>query len=170
MRGHEAVWLTDNETTTETRTLSIFPVLPTVGTQIITDACERARLVLDVHHPRLLVLRAEARPRHRRTTSPSPSVVTDGVDNASTATVTEVREAIARFQNRGWRILFIGANQDAMATASHMGISGARALTYDTGRMQAAFRSVSENVTAYRASGQDTFTTAQRTVSMNPSS
>lgn len=91
--------------------------------------------------------------------------VTDGIDNASTNTVNDVKYAVQRAQSRGWRVLFLGANQDAVTTASAYGISGSRALTFGSQRAPEAFHSASENVRAYRVHRTDAFTGSQRQAS-----
>jgi hypothetical protein len=80
-------------------------------------------------------------------------IVTDGVDNASVSTVAQVRSAVQRCTDQGWRVLFLGANQDAVVTASQFGIDGGRALTFDGRRTPQAFRSVSEVVRVERTTG-----------------
>jgi hypothetical protein len=93
-------------------------------------------------------------------------VITDGLDNASRATADEVKAAVARCNARGWRVLFLGANQDAVTTASQYGIDGSRALQFDVALAPRAFRHLSENVTQFRSAGVDAFTPAQRSSSM----
>jgi hypothetical protein len=89
-------------------------------------------------------------------------VLTDGEDNASSATVEDVRQAIERANARGWRFLFLGANQDAIAAAATYGIARERALTFGTANAPQAFRAVSENVARFRSMGTDTFTELDR--------
>ncbi len=89
-------------------------------------------------------------------------IVTDGLDNASRATPSEVRNAVDRCNAKGWRILFLGANQDAVTTASQYGISGGRALTFNTSRAPEAFRAVSSNNRNYRSFNTDEFSEIDR--------
>ena len=89
-------------------------------------------------------------------------VLTDGQDNASSATVEDVRQVIERANARGWRFLFLGANQDAITAAATYGIARDRALTFGTANAPQAFRAVSENVARYRSMGTDTFTDLDR--------
>lgn len=60
-------------------------------------------------------------------------ITTDGLENASHKyTLSQVKEKIKHFkETRGWEFLFIGANIDAIGTASDMGISADRAVNYD---------------------------------------
>ncbi len=123
----------------------------TSGTTALRDAIVRA-------------VEYEERDPHDSTTV---VVVTDGIDNASTSTVAQVRSAVQRCTTRGWRVLFLGANQDAVTTASQYGIDGGRALTFDGRRAPHAFRSVSEVVRVQRTTGVDaTFTASHRESSM----
>lgn len=95
-------------------------------------------------------------------------IVTDGIDNASKATVAQVRMAIARCDARGWRCLFLGANQDAIVSAQQYGIDAARAMTFGTMGAPAAMRSASESIRDYRNTGEDAFTPLQRQASIAP--
>lgn len=94
-------------------------------------------------------------------------VITDGLDNASSATVEQVRTAVEECATRKWRVLFLGANQNAIVTASQYGIREGQALTFDSMHAPAAFRSLSENVRLHRAHGVDSFSLPQRQASMS---
>lgn len=66
---------------------------------------------------------------------PAPRVIvvtiTDGHENASRETTWDrLNELVARKQELGWQFLFLGANIDAIATASRIGIREDRAMTY----------------------------------------
>lgn len=94
-------------------------------------------------------------------------VLTDGIDNCSRRTLDETRAAISRCDSRpNWRVLFLGANQDAVLSAQSMGISGARALSFDPRHAPAAMRAVSANVRGFRRSGTDAFSAADRQTSV----
>ena len=98
-------------------------------------------------------------------------VVTDGHDTSSrTVDALQVREHVDSFQARaGWRILFVGSNQDAIAVARGFGIPPDRALTYggrDGAQMIRAMRAASENATRFRTTGTDAFTSVERTQSV----
>lgn len=60
-------------------------------------------------------------------------IITDGIENASRFYSAErVKDMIERQKEKyGWEFLFIGANIDAVETASHFGISGDRAVNYN---------------------------------------
>lgn len=85
-------------------------------------------------------------------------VVTDGHENASREwnrdrvfrMITEQREKY------NWEFIFLGANQDSIATATALGISASNSVTYDAnaGGSKALFRGLSANVSSYRGSGQ----------------
>lgn len=59
-------------------------------------------------------------------------ITTDGMENASRKySAGEVRKTIKRMQEeKGWEFLFIGANIDAVETASRFGIAEDRAVNY----------------------------------------
>lgn len=123
----------------------------TSGTTALRDAIVRA-------------VEYEERDPHDST---SVVVVTDGIDNASASTIAQVRSAVQRCTDRGWRVLFLGANQDAVTTASQYGIDGGLALTFDGRRAPQAFRSLSEVVRVQRTTGVDAaFTATHRQTSM----
>ena len=59
-------------------------------------------------------------------------ITTDGMENASHQyTAERVKQMIVRQKEKyGWEFLFLGANMDAVKTASHFGIGRDRAVTY----------------------------------------
>ncbi len=59
-------------------------------------------------------------------------IITDGLENASTVyTADQVREKVKRQKEKyGWEFLFLGANIDAVQTASSFGIDPSRAANY----------------------------------------
>lgn len=81
-------------------------------------------------------------------------ITTDGYENASHKyTADEVRKMIARQKERyGWEFLFIGANIDAVATASRYGIDEDRAVNYNADAKGTAvvYETVSEAVAKVR--------------------
>ncbi len=79
-----------------------------------------------------LGLRLSQAPEPRRPGTVLVVVFTDGHENASTRfTWTQIQEKI-RHQSEvyRWQFLFLGANQDAIATASQMGIAQANAASW----------------------------------------
>ena len=95
-------------------------------------------------------------------------VVTDGADTCSTRSRDDAKAAIRRFQmHKHWRVLFIGTNQDAALSAHQLGIPTERALSFSgVEGVREAYRSVSANVSSYRAHGSDHFTDLQRRASI----
>ena len=59
------------------------------------------------------------------------TIITDGYENASSEyTFAKVKQVLVQQQECGWEFVFIGANIDAIATASRMGIRRDRAANY----------------------------------------
>lgn len=98
--------------------------------------------------------------------------VTDGIDNASKATLLEVREAVREArEEREWVVTFLGCNQDATLTGASLGLDQARALTYEASNsgVCAALRAVSENAADFARTGTvRAFTELQRQTSLPP--
>ena len=63
-------------------------------------------------------------------------ITTDGMENASHRyTAQQVKQMIERQKEKyGWEFIFLGANMDAVATASRFGIGEDRAVTYHSDR------------------------------------
>lgn len=85
-------------------------------------------------------------------------IITDGLENASTEfTLSSIREII-RVQSEvyKWEFLFLGANQDAIQVAGHMGIPYAASMTFDPskGGVYAALQATSGGVLQARAEPQ----------------
>jgi hypothetical protein len=82
-------------------------------------------------------------------------IITDGFENASSKfTKEKINEMIAHQRDvYGWEFVFLGANQDAIGTATTFGIKGANAMTYAHNAVgtQSAFASTSRNMAAFRA-------------------
>lgn len=81
-------------------------------------------------------------------------IITDGEENSSREfKIHQISDLIEHQKNvYKWEFVFLGANQDAIATASQMGISAQHALTYvaDSQGAPAAFAAYSRNVARYR--------------------
>lgn len=101
-------------------------------------------------------------------------VVTDGQDTSSRRCASDAKEHVISLQNKpNHRILFLGSNQDAVFSASQLGISAGQALTYgsEERHVRAAFRCATENQAAHRtlrasSSGREAaFTPMQRSTS-----
>ncbi len=83
-------------------------------------------------------------------------ITTDGAENASRRhTAAEVKKAIERQKEKyGWEFLFIGANIDAVETASRYGIAPDRAVKYnaDEKGTQVIYEALADAVCNVRAS------------------
>lgn len=81
-------------------------------------------------------------------------IITDGYENASSQyTVARINEMIAHQRDVfSWQFVYLGANQDAIATAAQMGMAGGAALTYAATPIgtERAFSSVSRRTHAKR--------------------
>lgn len=99
-------------------------------------------------------------------------LITDGQDTSSRKSHEDARAALLKMNSRRSRVVFLGANQDAVMTAQRLGITSDNALTYasTTHGQRQAFRAASEAQAAYRISGSAQFTHAHRSVSMEQQS
>lgn len=81
-------------------------------------------------------------------------IITDGMENASQKfTADEVKKAVTRKkEENGWEFIFLGANIDAVETASRYGISADRAVDYkcDSVGTKVNFEAVSNAVSHMR--------------------
>ncbi len=81
-------------------------------------------------------------------------ITTDGMENASKKYDSKtVKKMIEKKKKQNWEFIFIGANIDAVETASRFGISGNRAVNYkaDSRGTQVLYEAVSEAVSQVRA-------------------
>lgn len=83
-------------------------------------------------------------------------IQTDGVENASSMfTQTQIREMIAERSTAGWNFTYLGADQDAISAASHIGIDRNAAVSYITSEtdlprlMTNVSRTVTQSCTKY---------------------
>lgn len=91
-------------------------------------------------------------------------IVTDGQENASHEYKRDqIKQMIEHQQNAyKWKFTFLGANQDAFAEASSIGIPMASAATYSTQNSDKAFIGAASNLSRMRhsaATGQNVFST-----------
>lgn len=91
-------------------------------------------------------------------------ILTDGEENSSREyTLPTVKDLIDKRRKKGWQVLFLGADQDAITVATNMGIAASSTLSYasrsTTASMTAAGRMVSRGTT----SGLYEFTDEERT-------
>ena len=97
-------------------------------------------------------------------------IVTDGTDTSSRLyTQSDVRNALVTFQRDPLhKVLFLGSHQDALMSATAIGIPVDRALTFGSGErgMRGAFRAASSNVARYRVGEDVGFLEAERQASV----
>ncbi len=89
-------------------------------------------------------------------------IITDGQENASSNfSHQQINEKITHQQEKyNWQFVFLGANQDAIATAAHLGITREKALTYanNSAGAEKMFESLSNRVEAMMSAPvEDTF-------------
>jgi len=91
-------------------------------------------------------------------------IITDGVENSSTEwTYSQVSSKIEEKKKLGWQFVFLGANQDAIESASRLNINEGCSLTFHTQNFDTAFRSVSQGIRRSQMHGGDLeFTQAER--------
>ena len=81
-------------------------------------------------------------------------IMTDGHENSSTRfTMADVNKRISKMTNKGWDFVFLGANQDAIATAKGFGIGAGKSMTIqasDSG-MQASYSSMNTYLSNVRS-------------------
>lgn len=84
-------------------------------------------------------------------------IITDGKENKSQEfTGADVHRMINhQRENFKWEFVFLGANQDAIATAESLGIDVNNALTFSTSKIgvSSSYDSLSNNITNYRKGG-----------------
>lgn len=83
-------------------------------------------------------------------------IITDGYENASREySGAAVRQMIGRLKEQGWEFVFLGANIDAVETASQFGIDATRAVDYvpDSQGTELNFATVCDVVSSFRACG-----------------
>jgi len=85
-------------------------------------------------------------------------IITDGQENSSTEfSKDKIKEMIEHQEkNYNWQFVFLGANQDSFAEAGSIGISlrGVANYSADSIGVNAAFVSLSNNVSTYRGSSE----------------
>ena len=85
--------------------------------------------------------------------NPSVVILTDGLENASHKfTKAHIKDLIEAKTKDGWTFAYLGANQDAFAEASSIGIAPGCTMNYDGNRTPEAFNRLSAAVSC-QASG-----------------
>lgn len=83
-------------------------------------------------------------------------IITDGEENSSRVfSADRVKKMIETEKRYGWEFVFLGANIDAVETASRFGISADRTVDYvpDAAGTELNFQAMSEAVASFRAVG-----------------
>lgn len=81
-------------------------------------------------------------------------IVTDGFENASKEfTQKMVFDKIEEKKKAGWNFIFLGANQDAMATGGGLGISASNSMTFNANAdsVNVMYSSISSKLSNYRS-------------------
>lgn len=97
--------------------------------------------------------RLAALPQPQRPGTVIVVIMTDGLENASQEwTYDGVRSLITQQEQvYSWVFLYLGADQDAIAVGARMGIGAGQSLTYGRGKSRAAYASMADSVSRYRA-------------------
>ena len=115
--------------------------------------------------------RLSTRPERDRPDKVIVVVITDGQENASTQfTAAAISEKIAHQRDvYKWEFIFVGSNQDAIASAARMNIPAAQALSYAASSpgTRAAFGAVAASVAELRSGRTGEFTPEQRAQAMS---
>lgn len=81
-------------------------------------------------------------------------ITTDGMENSSHHfDYNEIKKLVEAQKESGWEFIFLGANIDAVGTASHLGINADRAVNYhsDSIGTKAIFSGISSFVSSFAA-------------------
>lgn len=82
------------------------------------------------------------------------AILTDGHENASKEISAESLKGLLKgCGDKGWGVLYLGANQDAVEVGASMGINVATAATFDGANVKGAFVAASSNLAAFRGGG-----------------
>lgn len=83
-------------------------------------------------------------------------IMTDGEENASTeATKDTAKAAITRLQDRGWQVVYLGADFDAFAQAQALGIARGQTIAMSAGHFVRGMVSTASGTATYAMTGQD---------------
>lgn len=90
-------------------------------------------------------------------------IITDGDENASKKTKYEdINNLISAKKELGWKFIFMGANQDAIATACKLNINEEASLTFGANQISNAFRSASAAIQRTQDGHELSFTQEER--------
>ena len=94
-------------------------------------------------------------------------IMTDGQENSSKEyTKSQINASISRQKLSGWKFIFMGANQDAIQTASEFSIGQESSLTFGCENVGEAFRSASQAIKRSANGDNIEFTQLERTTSL----
>lgn len=105
-----------------------------------------------------------ALPEHARPSTVLATIVTDGFENASQEyDAAAVKGIIQRQRDEyDWDVSFLGANQDAVLAAGHIGIDAEDALTFDVNAIAPSMAAHASKLTRRRAGDRTGYTAAER--------
>lgn len=90
------------------------------------------------------------------------TIMTDGHENSSTQfTRNDIATMIAEREKAGWMFVYLGANQDAWAVGSSLGIQQQNAFSYSTANMTKTMVALAESTVKYRHAMSKGLTSAQ---------
>lgn len=90
-------------------------------------------------------------------------VLTDGAENSSREyTLPRVKELIEKRRAKGWQVVFLGADQDAITVAASMGIDRDSSLSYLSRSTLRSMRAAGQMVSRGSRSGRYEFTDEER--------
>lgn len=107
-----------------------------------------------------------AMPEDQRPGTVICAVMTDGLENSSTDYTWERIKELIEHQEQvyDWQVLYLGANQDAIAVGAALGVSADRAMTYSASSVgtEAVYASTADYVAAAAAGRTAAFTDEDR--------
>lgn len=109
------------------------------GMTAMNDAIGRALTALEAKNPAKAII----------------CILTDGMENASREfDANQVKKLVTAAENRGWRVIYLAANQDAFAVGARMGVLPQNSQNFAaTGAgVQSAYGSLSRSTSDYRGS------------------
>jgi hypothetical protein len=94
------------------------------------------------------------------------AVVTDGHENSSTTyTLPGIRKKIEKRREKGWEVIFLGCEEDAIDVAAAMGIPRSRSVYVDPSNLKGGMLHAGEMVMRGTVSGVYAYTETERTAS-----
>lgn len=91
-------------------------------------------------------------PKDKRPGTVILAIMTDGLENASKEwTRPAIKALVEERTKKGWEVLYMGANQDAVEVGTGLGISADHSITYAPSRAAAAMGTTSGLITSLRS-------------------